>query len=213
MARRDALKADIVTEDPLFLTRPVQFQFEWQRTDEPLVLPYACDPELAKQPLQFIPSKYQDPNFHRLAGAAEHAAVAMTASRVEVTTLLHRSIEALLLCVRSRSRSERATLTTHRRRFSTRSGPSRSAAPSCAGCSVIRTPCSRSKSRTTKGEKIVWAVQFAPATVLAKRGWTDQTFKPGDAVVATGHPSRAPGTYGLEQRGIERADGSSDRAP
>ncbi len=58
----DALKADIVTEDPLFLTRPVQFQFEWQRTDEPLVLPYACDPELAKQPLQFIPSKYQDPN-------------------------------------------------------------------------------------------------------------------------------------------------------
>ena len=40
---------------------------------------------------------------------------------------------------------------------------------------------------------MVWAVQFAPATVLAKRGWTDQTFKPGDAVVATGHPSRAPG--------------------
>jgi len=58
------------------------------------------------------------------------------------------------------------------------------------------------------GEKVVWAVQFAPATVLAKRGWTDQTFKPGDAVVATGHPSRAPGTYGLEHRGLERADGS-----
>jgi hypothetical protein len=59
----DALKADIVTEDPLFLTQPVQFTFEWQRTDDPLVLPYACDPELAKQPLQFIPSKYQDPAF------------------------------------------------------------------------------------------------------------------------------------------------------
>ena len=29
------------------------------------------------------------------------------------------------------------------------------------------------------GEKVVWAVQFAPATVLAKRGWTEQTFKPG----------------------------------
>lgn len=58
-----------------------------------------------------------------------------------------------------------------------------------------------------QGQKVVWAVQFAPATVLAKRGWTEQTFKPGDAVVATGHPSRAPGTYGLEQRGIERADG------
>ena len=58
------------------------------------------------------------------------------------------------------------------------------------------------------GAKIVWEVQFAPATVLAKRGWTEQTFKPGDQVVATGHPSKAPGTYGLEQRGIERADGS-----
>jgi hypothetical protein len=59
----DTLKAEIVTEDPLFLTRPVQFTFEWQRTDRPLELPYACDPELAKQPLKFIPSKYQDPGF------------------------------------------------------------------------------------------------------------------------------------------------------
>jgi hypothetical protein len=59
-----------------------------------------------------------------------------------------------------------------------------------------------------RGGKVVWAVQFAPATVLAKRGWTEQTFKPGDAVVATGHPSRAPGTYGLEQQSLARADGS-----
>ena len=51
-------------------------------------------------------------------------------------------------------------------------------------------------------------LSVTPATVLAKRGWTEQTFQPGDPVVATGHPSRAPGTYGLEQRGIERADGS-----
>jgi hypothetical protein len=63
------------------------------------------------------------------------------------------------------------------------------------------------EAENEQGQKVVWAVQFAPATVLAKRGWTDQTFKPGDAVVATGHPSRAAGTYGLEQRGIERADG------
>ena len=58
------------------------------------------------------------------------------------------------------------------------------------------------------GTRVVWAVQFAPATVLAKRGWSDQTFKPGDAVVATGHPSRAAGTFGLEHRSLERADGS-----
>ena len=59
-----------------------------------------------------------------------------------------------------------------------------------------------------EGEIVVWAVQFAPATVLQKRGWTDATFKPGDTVVATGHPSRAPGTYGLEHRSLARADGS-----
>jgi hypothetical protein len=59
----DTLKAEIVTEDPLLLTRAVVFTFEWQRTEQPLELPYACDPELAKQPLKFIPSKYQDPGF------------------------------------------------------------------------------------------------------------------------------------------------------
>jgi hypothetical protein len=59
----DTLKAEIVTEDPLFLARPVEFQFEWRRTDTPLELPYACDAELAKQPLKYIPSKYQDPGF------------------------------------------------------------------------------------------------------------------------------------------------------
>jgi hypothetical protein len=64
------------------------------------------------------------------------------------------------------------------------------------------------EAQNDTGETVVWAVQFAPATVLAKRGWTDQTFKPGDAVIATGHPSRAAGTYGLEHRGLERADGS-----
>lgn len=64
------------------------------------------------------------------------------------------------------------------------------------------------ETENERGEKVVWAVQFAPATVLAKRGWTDRTFQLGDAVIAKGHPSRAPGTYGLEQREIERADGS-----
>jgi hypothetical protein len=59
----DLLKAEIVTEDPLFLAEPVQFEFEWQRTDKALELPYDCDPDLAKQPLRFIPSKYQDPGW------------------------------------------------------------------------------------------------------------------------------------------------------
>lgn len=64
------------------------------------------------------------------------------------------------------------------------------------------------ETRGDDGQLIVWELQFAPATLLAKRGWTADTFKPGDAVVATGHPSRVPGTFGLEHRSLERADGS-----
>lgn len=61
---------------------------------------------------------------------------------------------------------------------------------------------------TEQGRAVQWQVHFAPASVLAKRGWTASTFKAGDEVVATGHPSRQPGTYGLEHRGLRRADGS-----
>jgi hypothetical protein len=56
----DRLRADVVTEDRLFLKEPITFGFEWQRTEQPLLLPYGCDPELAKQPLEFIPSKYPE---------------------------------------------------------------------------------------------------------------------------------------------------------
>jgi hypothetical protein len=55
------LKVDVLTEDPLILREPIKFTFEWERTDSPLILPYDCDPELAKQPIQFLPSKYNDP--------------------------------------------------------------------------------------------------------------------------------------------------------
>jgi hypothetical protein len=56
------------------------------------------------------------------------------------------------------------------------------------------------------GQKVNWAVQFAPATVLSKRGWTTETFKVGETVIATGHPSKAPNTYGLEVQSMMRAD-------
>lgn len=75
---------------------------------------------------------------------------------------------------------------------------------------IFRNPHPVLEVETTdaEGATVVWEVQFAPATVLAKRGWSETTFLAGDEVVATGHPSRAPGTYGLEHRSIERADGS-----
>ena len=57
-----------------------------------------------------------------------------------------------------------------------------------------------------EGQKTDWAVQFPPATVLAKRGWSNDTFKVGETVIATGHPSKAPNTFGLENQGMMRAD-------
>ena len=60
------LKAEVTTEDPIFLTGPVRFYIAWERGEGPLVLPYACLPELARQPTQFLPSKYRDPGWIEL---------------------------------------------------------------------------------------------------------------------------------------------------
>jgi hypothetical protein len=57
----DRLKVDVLTEDPVFLLEPIKFGFEWRKTETPLLLPYGCDPELARQPLEFVPSKFPDP--------------------------------------------------------------------------------------------------------------------------------------------------------
>ncbi len=60
------MRADIVMEDPLFLTAPIRFTDTFAPSDRPLVLPYGCDTELARQPLQFLPPKYMEPAFVRI---------------------------------------------------------------------------------------------------------------------------------------------------
>ena len=60
------LRADVLTEDPLFLTEPVLLEERFRSTDQPMTLPYGCDPELARQPLQFVPSIYIEPGFIRI---------------------------------------------------------------------------------------------------------------------------------------------------
>ena len=47
------------------------------------------------------------------------------------------------------------------------------------------------------GEIQVWEIEFAPATVLAKRGWTRETFVEGEVISARGHPSKVEGTHGM----------------
>ena len=61
----DLLKVNVITEDPLILKEPYEFTFEWELTEAELA-PYECDPEFARFPAQFQPSKYQDPGWVRL---------------------------------------------------------------------------------------------------------------------------------------------------
>ena len=59
-------------------------------------------------------------------------------------------------------------------------------------------------------KKVDWRWEFAPstATTLARRGWSGETFRPGESVTANGHPSKVPGVSALEIRTIARADGT-----
>jgi hypothetical protein len=58
-----------------------------------------------------------------------------------------------------------------------------------------------------KGVKNDWALEFVGPVRLIKVGWSAKTFVPGEIVSATGHPSRAPGTFGLSPLSVSRADG------
>ncbi len=61
----DRLRAKVITEDPLVLREPYEFDFDWEATEAELVA-YGCDPELARFPAEFQPSKYEDPGWVRL---------------------------------------------------------------------------------------------------------------------------------------------------
>jgi hypothetical protein len=58
-----------------------------------------------------------------------------------------------------------------------------------------------------QGVKNEWAIEFVGPVRLIKVGWSAKTFTPGEIISATGHPSRAPGTFGLSPLSVSRADG------
>jgi hypothetical protein len=58
------------------------------------------------------------------------------------------------------------------------------------------------------GNKVEWALQFRNRTNMIKRGWSIETARPGDRLTATGHPSIAAGTYGMQVETIIRDDGT-----
>lgn len=70
-------------------------------------------------------------------------------------------------------------------------------------------PLLRIEVADENGQKVEWDISFgnAAATALRKRGWSIMTFKPGETVIAKGHPSKVPGTHGIDGA-VTRADGS-----
>jgi hypothetical protein len=58
----DVLRLELTAEDPIFLLGPVIYTIDQRRTNEPLSLPWNCDPEAAQRNLHVVKSKYpQDP--------------------------------------------------------------------------------------------------------------------------------------------------------
>ena len=57
------------------------------------------------------------------------------------------------------------------------------------------------------GETEKWLAEGDAASVLRRRGWTDDELRPGDRVEITGHPSR-DGSPKIEWQSIIRPDGS-----
>ncbi len=55
----DQLILDLEVEDSVFLTEPTGFSFKWQRSEEDLALPYGCDPVRAREPLKYLPSRWE----------------------------------------------------------------------------------------------------------------------------------------------------------
>lgn len=61
------------------------------------------------------------------------------------------------------------------------------------------------------GQAQQWDVSYGGLAVvhMTQRGYSADTFKPGDMIVVQGHPARAPGVYGLLMRGNPtREDGT-----
>jgi hypothetical protein len=62
----DNLELELTVEDPIFLRAPITYMMQWHRSDEPLSLPWDCNPAAAQRNLKVVPTKYpQDPPVDR----------------------------------------------------------------------------------------------------------------------------------------------------
>jgi Family of unknown function (DUF6152) len=57
------------------------------------------------------------------------------------------------------------------------------------------------------GADKTWEVEGGPLAMMRRRGWTQDTFSPGERVTITGNPSRDRDAHTILLRAVERADG------
>lgn len=56
------LRMSLRVEDPVFLVEPIEYIMQWRPSEEPVSLPWDCDPAAAQRNLRLVPSKYpEDP--------------------------------------------------------------------------------------------------------------------------------------------------------
>jgi len=51
--------------------------------------------------------------------------------------------------------------------------------------------------KDSKGEVKDWIIEFAAPTLMTRVGWTKESLKPGDTVIAETHPAKNGATTGL----------------
>jgi len=51
--------------------------------------------------------------------------------------------------------------------------------------------------KDSKGEVKDWIIEFAAPTLMTRVGWTKESLKPGDSVIAETHPAKNGATTGL----------------
>jgi hypothetical protein len=56
------------------------------------------------------------------------------------------------------------------------------------------------------GELVVWTLENGPTTMMKRRGWTKDSYAPGDPVVAHGFPNRDPRRHMILITSIEKED-------
>lgn len=64
------------------------------------------------------------------------------------------------------------------------------------------------ESTADSGETVEWLVETGATPIMARSGWTPQSFSVGDVISVRGHPDKRPGKYGVILLSLTKEDGT-----